>query len=197
MAVNDIYRLAIEGKIGSDDMVNVLHYRVTTSIGPGSNEAESLAKAFEDECLGEYLDCISSVYTVNTIKVRGVTTPTFGIDYTVTGSGTRNAEVAPTQTCALINWRTSNFGRSYRGKTYLPGLAEPDVAQGSITQTLKDLIDAWIALALTLNDITFGGIYAFQLGVYSRELGVITDVTTHQISQFAATQRRRKPGVGS
>lgn len=197
MAVNDIYRLALEGKVGADDNVNVLHYRVTTSIGPGSNEAESLAKAFEAECLTEYLACLSSVYAINTIKVRGVTTPTFGIDYTATGNGARDAEVAPTQTSALINWRTTNFGRSFRGKTYLPALAEPDVAQGSITPTLVGLIGAWVTEALTLNDITFGGIYAFQLGIYSRTLGVITDVTTHQVSQFAATQRRRKPGVGS
>jgi len=196
MALGDIWRLTLKGVIGADDNQNVLHYRVVGGGGTQPEDAESLADAWATDALNEYLACLSVVYQIQTLSVRGVTHPTFGFDRTVTGNGTITGEVAPTQTSALINYRTAQFGRSFQGKQYLPALAESAVSNGSITPTEVALIDTYVAAQLLIVSTTLP-LTTFALGVYSRELLQINNVTTHFVSSFAATQRRRRPGVGS
>jgi len=196
VAIGDVWRLTIKGLIGADDNQNVVHYQVTSGGGSPSQDAEALTDAWESGAMADYLACLSSVYSIETLSVRGVTHATAGFDLTVVGAGAIAGEVAPTQTSALINLRTAKFGRSFRGKTYLPALAESAVSNGSITPTEVGLIDAYMLSAGTIVSAS-PVVASFTLGVWSRELLEMNLVTGHFVSQFAATQRRRKPGVGA
>lgn len=196
MSIGDVYRLTIKGVVGADDNQNVLHFQNVGGGGTPAEEAETLANAFNTGALTEYLATLSSVYSVNTLSVRGVTVPTAGFDLTVTGNGAIAGEVSPTQTSALMNIRTAKFGRSYMGKSYLPALAEASVSNGSILAGHVTLIDAYFNALQTLVGTTPVAM-SIDFGVYSRALNEFNGATTYFVSQFAATQRRRKPGVGS
>lgn len=196
MSIGDVYRLTIKGVVGADDNQNVLHFQNVGGGGTPAEEAEALANAFDTGALTEYLACLSSTYSVNTLSVRGVTVPTAGFDLTVTGNGAIAGEVSPTQTSALMNIRTAKFGRSYMGKSYLPALAEASVSNGSILAGHVTLIDAYFNALQTLVGTTPVAM-SIDFGVYSRALNEFNGATTYFVSQFAATQRRRKPGVGS
>lgn len=196
MSIGDVYRLTIKGVVGADDNQNVLHFQNVGGGGTPAEEAETLANAFNTGALTEYLATLSSVYSVNTLSVRGVTVPTAGFDLTVTGNGAIAGEVSPTQTSALMNIRTAKFGRSFMGKSYLPALAEASVSNGSILAGHVTLIDAYFNALQTLVGTTPVAM-SIDFGVYSRALNEFNGATTYFVSQFAATQRRRKPGVGS
>jgi hypothetical protein len=196
MAVGSIYRVTMAGVVGTDDMQVVHHFRTSSGGGSSAQEAQSLADAFWDDTGPEWLAMLSSTYTAVQVKVRGVTDPTAGYDLAVSGTGSAAGEVLPTQIAALVNWRTAKFGRSFMGKTYIPAIAETAVASGSIVAGQITLIETWAAVMELLagtDPITA----SFEHGVYSELLAEFHPRTSFFVSQFAATQRRRKPGVGA
>lgn len=196
MAVGSIYRVTMSGVIGTDDMQVVHHFRTSSGGGTGSQEAESLAKAFWADTGPEWLAMLSVLYTAVQVKVRGVTDPTAGYDYAVSGTGVAAGEVLPTQIAALVNWRTAKFGRSFMGKTYIPAVAESAVSSGSIVGGQVTLINTWAAVMELLAG-TDPVTASFEHGIYSELLSEFNPRTSFFVSQFAATQRRRKPGVGA
>lgn len=196
MALGDIWRMTIKGVIGADDNQNVVHYRVLAGGGTPEQDAAGLAEAWEADVMTEYLAVLSSVYTIQTLSVRGVTHPTVGIDRTVTGNGAIAGEVSPTQTSALINLKTGAIGRSYMGKMYLPALAEASVSSGSILAAHIVNIGTMMAQGLIVISSS-APVTQYQWVVYSRLLGTSRDVIEWQVSPFARTQKRRTPGRGS
>jgi hypothetical protein len=195
MAVGDIYRVTLEGAVGTDDMVTVHHFRLQSGGGSGNEDSESLAKAFEAQTLPEWFAMISNQYGALQVKVRGVTNPIVGYDHTVSGVGDVAGEFLPLQNAVLVNWRTAKFGRSFRGKTYIPAIGEASVANGAVLSAFSTLIDTWATVLETLAG-TDPVTASFRHVVYSRELLEANDVTSWVMSPYAATQRRRKPGVG-
>lgn len=188
--------MTIKGVIGADDNQNVVHYRVLAGGGTPEQDAAGLAEAWEADVMTEYLAVLSSVYTIQTLSVRGVTHPTVGIDRTVTGNGAIAGEVAPTQTSALINLKTGAIGRSYMGKMYLPALAEASVSSGSIVAGHITNIGTMMTEALIVISSS-APVTQYQWVVYSRLLNTSRDVVEWQVSPFARTQKRRTPGRGS
>lgn len=196
MALGDIWRMTIKGVVGADSNQNVVHYRVLSGGGTPEQDAAGLADAWFSDAMAEYLNLLSTTYSINTLSVRGVTHPTVGTDRTVTGSGAAAGEVSPTQTSALINLKTGAIGRSYMGKMYLPALAEGNVSNGSITPAMITAIGTFVSEALIVISTTLP-LTQYQWVVYSKKLNTSRDVIEHQVSQFAATQRRRRPGRGA
>lgn len=196
MAVGDIYRLTVRGLVGADDNENVWHYQVSASAGPTVDEAASLANAWVNSAKTAYLNLLSTVYGMAEIKVRGVTDPSQGFDLTSTGAGTVAGEVSPTQNSTLAILRTARFGRRYRGKTYFPAQGESIFSNGSVVPGQVTNVATFFGTANTL--VSAAPIVAtFLLGVYSKKFSEFTVYSGHSVSQFAATQRRRKPGVGA
>lgn len=196
MAVGSIYRVTMSGVVGTDDMQVVHHFRTSSGGGTGAQEAQALADAFWSQTGPEWLAMLSSTYTAVQVKVRGVTDPTAGFDLAVSGSGAAGGEVLPTQIAALVNWRTAKFGRSFMGKTYIPAIAETAVSSGSVIAGQIALIDTW-ASVMELLAGTDPVTASFEHGIYSELLAEFNPRTSYFVSQFAATQRRRKPGVGA
>jgi hypothetical protein len=58
------------------------------------------------------------------------------------GVGTSSADPLPAQNAALINWHTALRGRSYRGRTFVPGFTETD-SGGGLTSTLVTALTSY------------------------------------------------------
>jgi len=196
MSAGDIYRVTVSGLLGADVNQNVFHYQVSSSAGPTSDEAETLANVWESDALPSYLDLLSTLYSAEMIKVRGVTNPLMGFDLTITGNGAVTGEVSPAQNATVIIVRTAKFGRPYRGRISLPAQGESVFSSGSVVAGQITNVDTWMndmdALAGN-TPITADFLY----GVYSKTILEFNQYTGHSVSQFAGQQSRRKPGRGA
>lgn len=196
MSVGDIYRITVRGVVGVDDNENVWHYQVSATAGPTPDEAAALANAWVNSGKTPYLNLISNQYGMVEIKVRGVTDPSQGFDLASTGAGAIAGETSPTQNATLAILKTAKFGRRYRGKTYFPCQNEGSFASGSVVAGHVTNVATFFGSVATL--VAVAPIAAtFVLGVYSRKFNEFNVYTGHTVSQFAATQGRRKPGIGS
>jgi hypothetical protein len=117
--------------------------------------------------------------------VRSPSNPQFVVPWNV--AGTASGAPLPNAVAAMISWSTALRGRSFRGRSYLPGFTEsvsdgnsPDA--GTIT-ALEAFADDLIA--------NYGGGSGPALGVASRKLGVLNPITARSVSAKWRTQRRR------
>lgn len=194
MTTGDIFRFALESAYGGDDLVNVWHFRVEASSGTPAEEAEALALAFSTgTVLDDYRATLVSDASVVQGKVRGVTVPTAGYDVAIGEAGAASPPVLPLQNAVLVLMDTANFGRSYRGKNWHPGISELAVENGAVGAGTIALLNTFYE---SLDTLTNGG-FEFKLGVYSRKLGVFTPRTGSRVQGYVRIQRRRTPGVGS
>lgn len=103
----------------------------------------------------------------------------------VAGSSTSSA-LPPNCTIAL-SWRTGLAGRSYRGRTYLPGIGEDKVSSGGVIDSsfVTSLLGMGTALiaAMASEDAV--------MVVASRKLGSGQTITSCIVDPTVDTQRRR------
>lgn len=199
MAVGDIYRVAIRAEIGSDDIVNVMHYRTTVSVGAVSNEPLALAQGLEDDFISLLQANQNQNLQYREIAVRGVTQPTIGTDHSMTAVGGAGiGELLPTFNAMLVLLRTGLFGRSYQGRFYVGGLEEGAQEDSEFNAGILANLEAALDDARTITDVQPGALtYSFELGVYSRLLSVFTPVQTVHAVPSVAIMSSRKPGRGS
>lgn len=199
MAVGDIYRAAVRAQIGTDDVVNVLHYRTTVSVGAVGNEPVALAEGLEIDFVTALAAQQNQQLQYQEITVRGVTQPTIGTDHSLTGIvGGGTGELLPFQDAMLVLLRTGLFGRSYQGRSFVGGLEEAAQSNSTFNVGIRTNIESVFNDSLSLTVILPGGLtYSFELGVYSRLLGVFTPVTSILAQPTVAVMKSRKPGVGS
>jgi len=198
MSTGDVYRTAVEGKLFGYDVVNVLHWVVGASVSTETSEAVGLGMAMEEDFLPAYLNMLVPAYNCERIAVRGVTTPTVGVDVFPVGAvGLRPGDPEASQVAGLINLRTGHIGRRNYGKIYLPAIPDADVVNGVISGDYSADAIAFLDDVLTI-EATFGGdALQFNLIVYSRTFLSFNAVTTGFVSASPGTQRRRKIGRGS
>lgn len=134
------------------------------------------------------------------IRVTDMTTQTSaGIEYTSGFPivGTRGGSVSPANVTVAIKWLTGLRGRSYRGRTYVVGVAKDDVTGDTVTNTylgsLNDVFQGF--LDLDIADWEFVVASYFNDGAW-RTTGVITPVTGVAINPVVDSQRRRLTGRG-
>lgn len=193
MAINDIYRLAVEcGAVNASGLVvNVFHYRQTT-VNPVSSGAAELVNAFNTSLSALYVACFSSSAQLESYKARNLTVPTEGFDLTrgTPLAGTVTGDMIAPQNAELISWRTGLIGRSYRGRTYLPPTGESAV--GSAGALGAGQLAAMAAFATAAMSIAATANWAgFQLLVYSPTLGTGTPVTSYAVRGGIVIQRKR------
>jgi len=109
--------------------------------------------------------------------------------------GQETIEEVPASVALVVSTRTAKTGRSFRGRTYLPGLTEASVTGNNVNAltmtTAADYLDDIVTDLATAN---------FDLVVYSlysegapRVTPVQTPITTAVINSRVDTQRRRLP----
>lgn len=197
MAVNDIYRMAVEG-IGPNgqELVNVFHYR-QEGLG-GDDAGEELINAWQEDVQALFLDCFSASVALVNISVRNLTQPTLGTDRPVSPAepGSISGDSLPPTSAAVITWLTGLIGRRHRGRTYIWPAGESSQTGGQISGGYDTTLGLFAAAALSIQEGTLGSIYTMV--VHSEvDDGADTPVTIYRVNQFLATQRRRRVGVGA
>lgn len=193
MAVNQIYRLAVQSTVNfADDIVNVFHYRqVLSMIG---NPAEELANQWVTDVLPSYRNVIPAAIAIQTVQVRPIPPATEFFDLTLpTTLGTLAGETLPLTSAPIITWKSDFIGRSKRGRSYMPPITESHQDTGVLGAGIKTLLNTFAVAAKLLPP---GGSEQWQLVIYSRTLDSAVDVTAHIVRDFLATMRSRKQGVG-
>jgi len=129
----------------------------------------------------------------------GVTKPTIGAFLPTTvplptqGSGTTLGSV---RLAAVVSKHTGLRGRSYRGRSYVPGINETAVSQGRIVTDARTYLEQLFDGLRVVNE---GGLASpeFQMTVYSATLSkdqsvpVHTPVRSFTVRSIAGSQRRR------
>lgn len=113
---------------------------------------------------------------------------------TSTGPGTGTGDFMPPATQLLMRWRTGVFvnGREARGRTFIPGVVESNVSNGTPIGAMQTAMNT--AAATLIADATS------RLVVWQRSrptdippfVGILRDVTTGQLWDRCAVLRSRR-----
>lgn len=195
MAAGDIYRLSMLGDYGPA-IVTVVTAHVKFLSGTAT--VDGACAYFVTNLLNLLKTKQANVFYWRQINALSVNlTPPVSSQYT-TGlplQGTQASDALPSPNALVVTLRTQYAGRSYRGRQYIPGLAE-----GLSTGSIED--GATVSAIQTYYDDLVAGIGAggsstdYQWGVYSRKVPVFTPITSTLVRSTLGTQRRRRPGVG-
>lgn len=203
MAIGDVYRVSYHGLLFSQSVQFGWHFKLLQA---GSNPA-NLAPNVDAALTAAIQAATSSSLTLPSITVESVVVGgPETITYALAGppAGGIAGDALPPQDAAVISLHTGFRGKRYRGRYFVPGLAEANIASGLISgaqltnlQALQAAFDAAFASGGT--DLHFRAI------VYSPEnltavpprVGTLkTDVTYSVVDTIVRTQRRRQLGRG-
>lgn len=206
MAVSDVYRVEIFQNVGSEQTLNVLHFREVTAETVLANPAEGPVAAAHAIYLA-LADELSEDWRVIQITGRRVF-PTPGIPYTrVLGAGDAIegvivSEIVPAQAAILTSLYSSNASKQGRGRIYIPGCPELSQNEGQLLESpytnLQTWAEAWFTDVLgpfAPGDATW---WATIYGPVSVP-GPLQDVIQPTVRPNLATQKRRRahPGFGA
>ena len=127
--------------------------------------------------------------TINTVVVTKLDGVSAGVVFSTGGGavwqGGGSGEPIP-QGCAVVTFRTTQRGRSGRGRVYLPWITEPNQTAGVLSASAVTACQtAWDAFATALSTATY------PLVVVSGVLGVANLTQSQLVRPFLKTQRRR------
>lgn len=204
MSENDIYTITLDGVL-LNNQVNCVFGFVQTSV-TGGFIGQALIDEFQAMVLPSFLACCASGVVINTIRCHDIVPGTSAAaEETLSANnvGTVSGQVLPSQVASLVTWTTNRSGRSYRGRTYLPGPSVSVLAPaGTWLGAHVTAMTAFRNALLTNFGPTSSG--SFRFGIISRwnnkverPVPVITHVTNGIIRNTPAVQRRRRLGVGA
>jgi len=181
--------------------INTMHYRYAKSAGTTMTFGE-VAKALCDAISNDYkallqIDC--NFIGVKVAQVLPNPLPLPGIA-TDPGSGIGGATCLPTQSSAIIRWRTPISGPAGRGRLYVPFPSTDDVnSDGSVAAPYLTKMDDLRSDLYNFNAVVgAGATYNFTPVIYHRPVeepfpipASTTDLTGSVSWVWFATQRRR------
>lgn len=106
--------------------------------------------------------------------------------------GSQGGAPLPGNVTVTQSWRTGLAGRKYRGRAYVPGLTEPQVADDDrvVSATVVQLAAA--ALQLILDMVAS----SWSLAIFHKIDNTFTNVTSSIVENLVDSMRRRLPGRG-
>ena len=190
--ITNTYRLAMlwnDSDVGN--AVNVMHFR------KASSTPADLYAAWHDDLQDSMFESVHSnarIVQVDILPLNG-TSPTvsFPTDYLTNSklAGGCSGQAIPAQATGLT-FRTAKRGRSYRGRLYLPWVAEGCSADGVIDGSTIDAVNtAW---GTYLNLVASDGWQAVVASYRHATAEDITEVVTHK---KVRTQRRRQDRISA
>lgn len=195
MATNDVLRLCVLGRLHGQRIMQVHHYRQSTS--QTGNQAPALVDAFRVDVEPSMIACLSTEYElegylcqrVNPLPVLAAyELPVVGVFGTVTGGS------LPSSMAAVITKRTLLAGPKFRGRNFYAGVPLSHETDSKITPAGLNLWDTF-STAL-VNIITSGTGVGFVPIVYNRALQTSTEVSQCVARVILRNQRRRQVGRG-
>lgn len=116
-------------------------------------------------------------------------------------SGVNVTESVPNNVAGCITFGTGLRGRSYRGRNYIPGMTNANVANNTIAPTsLGNIEAAYAALSSYIQNVDIGCdhvVVSRYTNNAPRTAGITTPVISYTMDNIVDSQRRRLPGRGS
>lgn len=193
--INEVFELAFICRLGTQNIVNVVHMQCTNVVGVSPTDKE-IVDRFSSDMSGKYKDIFSNLCRYEGARMRAIKpNPREAVVSTVgNGPGNHASESLPGQACGLIAWTTGVASRMARGRTYLPPPAEDNnVSSGMPDALARQNITSWgVALSTPWTISPAAGVSAsFKLCIYSRKLASPFHVIAFTTRLAYATQRRR------
>lgn len=206
MAVNDVFRVEVFQNIGSEQTLNVIHFREATVETVLANPAENAVTAAHGMFLALAPD-MPEGWRVVQITGRKVS-PASGIPFTrVLGAadaieGELTSGICPPQAAILVSFYSFNTLRTGRGRIFIPGVAETIQEEGQLNEAsvtnLQTWADAWFIDALGPFAPGDGTVWPTIFGPTTTP-GTPQDIIQATVRPNLATQKRRRafPGFGA
>lgn len=194
--VGDVLRVDVVGDFDTtEDLVNTYQFRCETVVDGSDN---TLLEDFRVFFRAQY-DLMDALWSANIlwrrVRCANITTSTLvgERDFTTPVTGTATGEQGAIQSAILLSLKT-NVPRVVMRK-YFP-IAESSIDGTSrATTAAQTLTNNFGTLLLTVINAASGNAYRF--GYLSPKVAGFVIPQSRQTSPIIATQRRRRPGVGS
>jgi hypothetical protein len=205
-AVNDIAQVRLFFTLAGQQMECGFGFRCLNVAGTLANLASDFKTAMVKNSSGGLLYPMTDDTTSSSLRVMDVkpgTAAPYDYTYATVAGGETSSDPLPPQCAAVLTWHTAFSGRSYRGRTYLPGLGEITQVAGAWTSTYLTALGTIVTQMLAV--FGPGGSNAnWEFGVISRvnngaprPTPIETQITSGAVRTTVFTQRRRTIGVGA
>lgn len=187
--------ILIRGVTGSENWENVLAYRSDHNIGDDA-QLYQIAAAFTENVLPIYASFMSNTSYIVSLLLRTnyVTGVNYEVVYPLTPplQGGVSSDAAPQNAAPVISWRTGAVGRSFRGRSFIAGLADSAATNSVLTSgALSGLAQIAAAIATFVGPLPTN---ALRFVIASRKLLQLIDVLSAVIDLYSRSQRTRLPG---
>jgi hypothetical protein len=185
---------------------NTLWFQSDTA--PTGATLATLADAIGAWWIANYRTNVSSAVSLVEVvatSMDSATAPTATFVPGTPQSGTGDSEALPNNVSLTVSFRTESRGRSFRGRNYITGLTDAQVANNTVDPLIvADWIDAYEAVGTAVSGTGFTWVVASRFsGVDAngdpipRDPGITTPITAVVIvDPIIDSQRRRLPGRG-
>jgi hypothetical protein len=189
-------RVAIQGVFNITPLVNIFH--VDAGEAPNPTNMADILDAFRLAYTIDLLPYLSTAYTVNSGVATDVSQEGGAqvIDPWLTGNvGQEGGSPTPSSVACVITWRTDRTGRSYRGRTYIGGMADSGVVANTVQTTPLANINTFATNVIA----SLGGrgynlvVASYRHNKAALTTAVGTPIRTGVANSRVDTQRRRLP----
>ena len=200
-----VYEVSVIGSLFGQRTINVFYY-IGVTPGPEPVSQTGLANAFWDAVGTEWCDAVSDDWFLTAVAVKRVDVYGFLGTVVLAGDlanpniqGTRGDSCAP-QVAVVHKRNTLIVGKRGRGRVYIAGIPEADMAGGIISGALSTLhsdLDAKLGLGLVVGGETLGASQVFWQHTppsFVTLRGLFVAQWSHDL--ISRSQRRRQIGRG-
>lgn len=187
VVINRGYRVTIKSRVGSQQVVNVLHFLGPTT-GLEKDAAQTMFTFWKSNQGGQVLLGNTAV-TFEGVEAVDLSSLNGGIWWEADGTaGPSTLQLATAGASGLVQLNGQTRNRNSRGRIYLGPLREADLQADGRTLTPS----AQTRMGSIINDMrTAMGAKGFVLQVLSRATSTMYPVTLVRVAEIIATQRRR------
>lgn len=200
----DTAQVALHYLVDSQRCENIFYVQKDSTLVPA--DLDDIANAFGDWWTAHVAPLTPSNVSLQEIIVRDMTTETSPEIVFTTGlpfAGSSSAHSLPNNVTIAIKLNTGFGGRSFRGRSYIVGISQGDVAVDTNVITSGSAAartTAWNELITLVNAISGMSLVvaSFHSAGAPRSTAVLTPVTSMSFADLTLdSQRRRLPGRGS
>jgi len=196
----NILRTTVEYLLDGQILANVFHIDANEAIDEVVTNA--ILDVVENWVETDLMPSLADTLEATGLVGRDLTTITGGLverPFVAPINGDSTSPVLPFNVALCITLLTDLAGRSYRGRSYMPGLTEGQVTYSEISSgAAAAFATNYIAL---VDDLSLAGyelvVTSFQAGGAPRVAAVSTPVTAVGANTVVDSQRRRLPGRGT
>lgn len=197
---SQIIRTTVEYLLDGQILANVFHVDANEPVTAAV--IDLVLDEFENWLDTELMPLLSEDITATGVVGRDLTTitgPLVERPLTTPIAGGTAFPALPNNVAVCVTLLTDLSGRSFRGRSYMPGLAENSAVLSELGPSGATNVGlAYIALVDALSLAGYELVVtSFQAGLAPRAAGVSTPITAVGVNTILDSQRRRLPGRGT